>query len=155
VISHEPPGYACPFCSLAAGRPIGVGRLTDLVARTGRALATIAPHWWPHNPGQVLVVPIDHHENLYDLPAPAGHAVHDLVRAVAVAMRAAYGCAGVTVRQNNEPAGNQTAWHLHVHVVPRHPGDGLYREVPRPSLADPEERRRYAGLLRARLSLPV
>jgi histidine triad (HIT) family protein len=136
---------------MAAGRPIGIGRATDYVARTDLAMALVAPRWWPHNPGHALVVPLAHHENLYDLPSSAGYAVHDLVRAVATAMRDAYGCQGVTVRQNNEPVGNQTVWHYHVHVFPRHPGDDLHRNDPLPDMADPEERRRYAGLLRSRL----
>jgi histidine triad (HIT) family protein len=154
VPSREPPGYECPFCTLAAGRPVGIGRVTDLVARTGRAMAMVAPRWWPRNPGHALVVPPAHHENLYDLPPSDGHAVHDLVRAVAVAMRAAYGCEGVTVRQNNEPAGNQTVWHYHVHVFPRHPGDELHRSDPLPGPADPDHRGRCADLIRGSLRLP-
>jgi histidine triad (HIT) family protein len=35
----------------------------------------------------VLVVPNAHYENLYDLPAAYGHAVHDLVREVAIAIQ--------------------------------------------------------------------
>jgi histidine triad (HIT) family protein len=62
------------------------------------------------------VVPVAHYENLYVLPAKAGHAVHDLVREVTVAIRHSYGCDGVLTRQHNEPAGNQDAWHYHVHV---------------------------------------
>jgi histidine triad (HIT) family protein len=67
----------------------------------------------------VLVLPNPHHENLFDLPSPIGHAVHDAVRRVGVAMRRAYDCAGITVIQNNEPAGDQEVWHFHVHVLPR------------------------------------
>ena len=52
--------------------------------------------------------------NLYDLPAEVGHAVWDLTQRVAVAMRAAYDCDGISTRQYNEPAGNQDVWHLHV-----------------------------------------
>ena len=132
---------------------MGIGRSTDYVARTDLAMTMVAPRWWPDNPGHALVVPLAHHENLYDLPPSAGHAVHDLVRAVATAMRAAYGCGGVTVRQNNEPVGNQTVWHYHVHVFPRHRGDDLHRSHPLPGPADIGARKRYADLLRAALGL--
>jgi histidine triad (HIT) family protein len=155
VISHEPPGYRCPFCELVAHRPNGVNLAADVVARTDHGLIVIAPRWWPNNPGHALVVPRAHHENLYGLPPAAGHAVHDLVREVAVAMRTAYACAGVTVRQNNEPAGDQTVWHYHVHVVPRFPGDALHRDGRRPEPADTGERRRYATALRAAFRLPA
>jgi histidine triad (HIT) family protein len=54
----------------------------------------------------VLVVPNVHYENLYELPSRYGHAIHDLAREVAIAIRQTYGCDGTSVRQHNEPAGN-------------------------------------------------
>lgn len=79
----------------------------DIVRRTEDAFALIAPRWKPNNLGHVLVVTRSHYENLYDLPPKAGHAVHDLAREIAIAMKATYGCDGVSTRQHNEPAGNQ------------------------------------------------
>jgi histidine triad (HIT) family protein len=158
VFNHEPPGYACPFCAIAAGRDDprlerGGARLdqSDVVRRTGSAIAFISPRWWPNNHGHVLVVPNEHHENLYDLPARYGHAVHDLVREVAVALRTVYGCDGTSVRQHNEPAGNQDVWHYHVHVFPRYADDELYGSRPYPQLIEAERRRPYAQRLRAHL----
>ncbi|NUO57337.1 MAG: HIT family protein [Hamadaea sp.] len=144
--SHRPPGYTCPFCEFLAGRD-RVNDQRDVVRRTERATAFVAPRWWPNNPGHVLVIPNEHYENLYDLPAAYGHAVHDVVQEVAVAMRAAYGCAGISTRQHNEPAGNQDVWHLHVHVFPRHDGDDLYRSRARPGFVPQTEREPYARRL--------
>lgn len=146
--NHEPADYACPFCRLAAGGEDPLNGQGDIVRRTASAMAFIAPRWWPKNPGHVLVVPIDHHENLYDLPAAAGHAVHDLVQEVARAIRHTYECDGVSTRQHNEPAGNQDVWHYHVHVFPRHAGDDLYASRPNPEPADADQRRPYAERLR-------
>jgi histidine triad (HIT) family protein len=146
TISHAPPGYQCPFCALATGADID--RQPDVVRRTAGAMAFISPHWLPNNHGHVLVVPIRHYENLYELPAEAGHAVHDLVRDVAVAIRGTYGCEGVSTRQHNEPAGDQTAWHYHVHVFPRYAGDGLYASRPSPKVTTAEQRLLYAERLR-------
>jgi histidine triad (HIT) family protein len=42
-------------------------------------------------------------------------------------LRRAYACDGTSLRQHNEPAGNQDVWHHHVHVFPRFTGDELYR----------------------------
>ena len=67
-------------------------------------------------------------------------------RRVAVAIRTGYPCDGVTVRQNNEPAGGQDVWHLHTHVIPRYIGDGKYLGVP--VRADDCDRARYAARLR-------
>jgi histidine triad (HIT) family protein len=124
----------------------------DIVAQTDGALAFIAPRWWPRNEGHVLVVSAGHHENLYELPPEAGHAVHDLVREVAIAIRATYGCDGVSVRQHNEPAGNQDVWHYHVHVFPRYHGDDLYASKPLSGWVSAERRRPYADRLKANLS---
>lgn len=148
TITHEPVGYDCPFCRLAAGGEDPLNSQRDVVRRTAGAMAFIAPRWWPNNPGHVLVVPVGHHENLYELPTEAGHAVHDLVREVAIAVRHTYGCDGVSTRQHNEPAGNQDVWHYHVHVFPRHAGDDLYRLQPNPDRASADQRWRYAERLR-------
>jgi histidine triad (HIT) family protein len=111
-------------------------------------MALISPRWWPSNHGHVLVVPIRHYENLYELPAGVGHAVHDLVRDVAIAIRVIYGCGGVSTRQHNEPAGGQDAWHYHVHVFPRYAGDQLYASAPYPEFVTAEQRQPYADRLR-------
>lgn len=148
MFNHEPAGYDCPFCVLADGRPNGVNALNDVVVRTRDALALISPHWWPNNHGHVLVVPLAHHENLYDLPPDAGHAVHDLTREIAVAIRTTYGCDGVSTRQHNEPVGHQSVWHYHVHVHPRYPDDELYASEPEADYATVEQRDPYARRLR-------
>ena len=87
-----------------------------------------------------------HHENIYTLPDELAGRIAHMVRRVAVAIRTGYPCDGVTVRQNNEPAGGQDVWHLHTHVIPRYIGDGKYLGVP--VRADDRDRARYAGRLR-------
>ncbi|WP_034263105.1 HIT family protein [Actinospica robiniae] len=149
TITHAPAGYVCPFCRLAAGGEDWLNSQRDIVRRTPEAMAFIAPRWWPNNLGHVLVVPTGHYENLYGLPPDAGHAVHDVVREVALAMRDTYGCDGISTRQHNEPAGNQDVWHYHVHVFPRYAGDDLYRTKPMAQSASPELRLPYAERLRA------
>lgn len=146
---HEPAGYQCPFCRLAGGGGDRLSTPADIVYRGTDALAFIAPRWWPRNHGHVLVIPTAHHENLYALPDEAGHAVHDLVRRVALGIRSTYDCQGTSVRQHNEPSGGQDVWHYHVHVFPRYPDDGLYTSPPRAAMATAAQRRPYADRLRA------
>jgi histidine triad (HIT) family protein len=133
---------------MASWRPWQSPIQQDIVRRTAEAIALVSPHWWPNNHGNLLVGPVRHYENLYELPAEAGHAVHDLVREVAIAMRRTYGCEGVSTRQHNEPAGNQSVWHYHVHVFPRYDGDELYASRPYPERVTAEQRRPYAEMLR-------
>jgi histidine triad (HIT) family protein len=147
-ISHAPAGYECPMCHLLAGHSTEIDAVEDIVRRTDGAAAFVASQWWPNNPGHVMVVPTEHHENLYSIPADAYAAVGDLVREVAVAIRATYGCDGVSTRQHNEPAGNQDVWHLHVHVFPRYEGDRLYYTRPEPGIASFDDRQVYAKRLR-------
>jgi len=90
----------------------------------------VNPRFWPDNPGSLIVVPIEHHENLYVLADEVGAAVHRAVREARCALRLAYACRGTSTRQHNEPAGYQDVWHYHVHVFPRYRGDRLYSSHP-------------------------
>ena len=100
----------------------------------------------PGQPRQGAGDPAGAHENIYTLPDELAGRIAHMVRRVAVAIRTGYPCDGVTVRQNNEPAGGQDVWHLHTHVIPRYIGDGKYLGVP--VRADDRDRARYAGRLR-------
>ncbi|MEU2202583.1 HIT family protein [Isoptericola sp. NPDC019482] len=152
--THEPPGYACPFCRFQRGVHDEWNQPSDVVAVTERAFARVAPKWWPANPGGVLVIPRPHVENLYALSAEDGREVWDLTQRVAEGIRTSYDCAGTSVRQHNEPAGDQDLWHLHVHVFPRHADDRLYQRHAEARWAPPAEREPYAEKLRAVLRLP-
>lgn len=92
-----------------------------MVYRDERVYAMVRPQWWPRNPGHLLIIPVAHRENIYDLPSADGHAIFDATRLLARAMRTAYECAGVSTRRHNEPAGGQSVWHFHQHLFPRYP----------------------------------
>lgn len=71
----------------------------------------------------------EHFENLYDLPdAISAHLVR-ISKHLAVAMKHAYDCEGITILQNNEPAGGQHAFHYHMHLFPRYEGDALHAHM--------------------------
>lgn len=130
MYNHAPPGYECSVCKVLAG---DVGD-DVVVAEIAHAAALVSRRIWANGPGHVLVVPKAHYENLYDLEDVAGLDIHRLTRRIAIAFKLAYGCDGTSVRQHNEPAGNQhDMWHLHVHVFPRYEGDDLYRSDHRDS----------------------
>jgi histidine triad (HIT) family protein len=144
VHNHEPVDYRCPFCRNLLGDsdlPL------EILHRDEHVFVKMNPGWWTNNPGSVLVVPVEHHENVFDLPPDLGTPIQRAVRHAAIAMKGAFGCDGVSTRQHNEPAGNQDVWHYHVHVFPRWDGDGLYSSERSP--ADPDELRRRADELRA------
>jgi len=77
------------------------------------------------NPGHVLVAAKGHAENLYELnDAQAGALLRTAAR-VARAIRDAYKPPGLSVYQANGKAAWQTVFHYHMHLVPRHEGDGM------------------------------
>jgi histidine triad (HIT) family protein len=148
VYSHVADDYDCPVCRGLRGGD-GSAELiqaSDIVGRNELAAAAVCTHFLPGNPGHVIVVPVRHYENLYAMPQRDLHACIDMAQAVALAMKARYGAAGITLRQNNEPAGSQTVFHSHLHVIPRYEGDG-YDNDPGEYLAAVDERARWAGRL--------
>jgi histidine triad (HIT) family protein len=81
----------------------------------------------PQGPGHTLVVPKARSRNLLDAdPAELGGAMA-IVQKIARAAKAAFSADGVTIMQFNEPAGGQTVFHLHFHVIPRFDGAPLKR----------------------------
>jgi histidine triad (HIT) family protein len=77
----------------------------------------------PLFPGHVLVVPRGHVETLLDLPPDEVAPLFGAVQLVARAVEQALGAVGSFVAVNNRVS--QSVPHLHVHVVPRRPKDGL------------------------------
>ena len=152
MYNHAPDDYVCPFCLIVhdVEREPGASRCTDIVYRDDAVTALISSHQWPNNHGHVIIVPNAHYENIYDLPLDLAARIHALARAVALAMKAAYVCDGISTRQHNEPAGNQDVWHYHLHVFPRYIGDELYTS--RREFMPADERARYAAVLRSQLN---
>lgn len=151
VRRHAPPDYDCQFCAFVRGeeRPPWT-LLEDVVWRDQDATAWMNPRWWENNPGNVLVIPNRHVENIFELDRARAGAVHDTARRIAAAMTEAYPCEGITTRQNNGPGADQEVWHYHLHVFPRHREDGFNGAPVR--MTTPEERRPYAERLREWLS---
>jgi histidine triad (HIT) family protein len=77
----------------------------------------------PLIPGHVLVVPRDHLETLADLSPETITHLFTIVQRVSAAVEDAMGAKGTFVALNNKVS--QSVPHVHVHVVPRNPKDGL------------------------------
>ena len=83
------------------------------------------------NPGHVLVALKRPAETILDMSEDEAAALFRTVHKVARAVQQAFAPEGVTILQANKPAGWQTVPHVHVHVLPRHPDDGVGLEWPR------------------------
>lgn len=107
----------CIFCQIVAG---------DIPSRQVHA-SDAAVAFLDVNPlarGHTLVVPIDHHERLQDLPEPTATGLWATVQTVVPAVETAVDADATTVGVNNGPASGQEVPHVHVHLIPRFEGDG-------------------------------
>lgn len=145
--THEPENYSCPFCKLINGEEDKINKRIFVVYEDKNTLAYIAPKWWINNPGNVLVVPKLHTENIYTIPDEILSDVYKTVKKIAIAIKETYPSDGISTRQHNEPAGNQDVWHLHVHVFPRYKDDELYLNHKQQRWVTDEERLPYAKKL--------
>ncbi|WP_067482331.1 HIT family protein [Actinomadura hibisca] len=101
--------------------------------------------------GHTLLVPRDHHETLTDLPAEEVGPLFRHAQRLAGAMESGLAAAGSFVANNNRIS--QSVPHLHVHVVPRRPKDGLRGFFwPRTKYESDAEAAEYAARLRAALA---
>lgn len=150
IKSNAPKDYICPIC-------LGVNKVessdtlmrpTDIVYTDDLVTVFINSFFIGDNAGHVIVVPNEHFENIYDLPSEVGHRVFDIAKKISLTMKDAYSCEGITIRQNNEPAGDQHAFHFHLHIFPRYENDGYNAVQPADKrLATVEERLAYAAKL--------
>lgn len=102
------------------------------------------------NPGHVLVACKAHAANVYVLDDSQAAAVFRTAARVARAVRDAFDPPGLSIYQANGAPAGQTVFHFHLHVLPRHDGDGM--QLVWPVKNPPRERlEEYAGRIRARL----
>lgn len=151
MYNHAPQEYACPFCLLVQGieNQDVLSVQSDVIYHDNRVTAFIGSHQWPNNHGNVIIIPNEHYENIFDLPLCFAQDIHRLAKSLALAMKRVYSCHGVSTRQHNEPAGNQDVWHYHLHVTPRYTNDNFY--ATRRELMPVERRAVHACTLKAAL----
>lgn len=152
MYNHAPANYICPFCSLIRGHANEhvLSVPNDIIYQDAYITAFIGSHQWPNNHGNVIIIPNEHFENIYDLPSHYAEKIHRLAQKIALAMKAVYACDGVSTRQHNEPAGSQDVWHYHQHVTPRYQGDAFYGS-PR-AFMPPDQRAIHAEKLKSYLT---
>jgi histidine triad (HIT) family protein len=81
--------------------------------------------------GHMLVVPRAHAASLADLDPEDGAAMFRIGQRAAAALRSSsLRCEGVNFFLADGEAAGQEIFHVHLHVVPRHEGDGFGLRVP-------------------------
>lgn len=122
-IDASPPGQ-CIFCRLVAGEIPAARVHEDEMTIAFMDIGQV-------NPGHVLVATRRHAVNLFDITPQEAAAVMQTAQRVAQAVRAVFDPPGLTLLQANGREGDQTVFHFHLHVVPRHADDGIALSWPR------------------------
>ena len=133
----------CVFCKIVAGQIPSTRVYEDEHTVAFMDLGHV-------NPGHTLVAVKKHAANLYELDETQAAAVARATVKISKAIRAAFQPEGLSVYQaNGKPAG-QTVFHYHVHLLPRHAGDGM--ELTWPVKNPPREQlEAYAAKIREKL----
>ncbi|MBS0404923.1 MAG: HIT family protein [Proteobacteria bacterium] len=137
------PAGECIFCKLIAGQIPSARVHEDALTLAFMDLGQV-------NPGHVLVASKRHAATLFDLTPEEAGAVMQTARRVALAARAAFAPEALNLFQANGAVAGQTVGHFHIHVLPRHAGDGVDLAWPRKD-PGPAALNDYAQQLRAAL----
>lgn len=130
----------CAFCQIISGATARAAVFEDDM---GLAFLDLRPLFHGHT----LLVPKDHHETLVDLPEVLIAPLFSRARMLAAAVEKAMEAEGTFVAMNNKVS--QSVPHLHIHIVPRRPKDGLRGFFwPRTRYEDDEQMQRVAARIR-------
>jgi histidine triad (HIT) family protein len=133
----------CVFCRIVAGAIPATRVYEDDLVFAFMDIGQV-------NPGHVLVALKRHAESLFALQESEAAALGRASVRIAGAIREAFSPEGLSVYQANGTAAGQTVFHYHVHLLPRHAGDGM--QLTWPVKNPPREKlEAYAARIRARL----
>ena len=108
----------CIFCKIVAGQVPCFKLYED-----AETLAFMDIN--PVHDGHCLVITKAHYPTVFDIAPEAFAAVARSTARVATAVNAALAPAGLNLIQANGEGAAQSVPHFHIHVLPRHLGDGL------------------------------
>ncbi|MEX2033381.1 MAG: HIT family protein [Candidatus Colwellbacteria bacterium] len=107
----------CLFCKIAK-KEIPV----EVICENEEALSFLDVN--PFVLGHALIIPKSHAENIGDLRDEEVGPVFQTVKKVTGMLKKALGPEGFTIGINHGRISGQSVPHLHIHVIPRYPGDG-------------------------------
>lgn len=122
-VDRSPPGE-CIFCRIVQQELPAALVYEDALTLAFMDIGQVTP-------GHVLVASRRHAATLLELTEAEAAAVMQTAQRMARAVQTAFAPAGITLLQANGAAGGQTVAHFHLHVVPRHAGDGIALAWPR------------------------
>ena len=133
----------CVFCKIVAGQIPSTKVYEDEHTLAFMDIGHV-------NPGHTLVAVKKHAANVFELDETQAQAIARATVTISRALKKTFEPEGLSVYQANGKAAGQTVFHYHVHLLPRHAGDGMelvwpVKNPPRALLED------YAARIRAQL----
>ncbi|WP_054709158.1 HIT family protein [Bacillus sp. JCM 19041] len=109
----------CIFCKIIAGDipSVKVYEDDDILAFFDISQVT---------KGHTLVIPKNHHENVFELPEDVAATLFATVPKIASALRTTFEPTGLNILNNNGETAGQSVFHYHLHLLPRYEETGLY-----------------------------
>lgn len=121
-VSTASPGDLCIFCAKSSEQRDE----ENLILHRGTHNFVLL-NLYPYTTGHLMVAPYAHIANLEELPDEAAAELMRLTQAAVRHIRAIYRPQGLNAGLNlGECAGAGVAGHLHMHVLPRWPGDANF-----------------------------
>lgn len=103
---------ACPFCALPRAR---------VLFRNDSAVTVRDAY--PVTPGHTLVIPVRHVTSFFDTTPEERTSMLGLLDAAKQQLQSEFGPTGYNIGINDGAVAGQTVGHLHIHLIPRYPGD--------------------------------
>lgn len=80
---------------------------------------------FPSGEGHALILPKNHVANIFEIDPEQAGRLFSLAAKLAKAMKEVLGFEHMNILQNNGTVAGQTVFHFHIHLIPRHEGDGI------------------------------
>jgi diadenosine tetraphosphate (Ap4A) HIT family hydrolase len=104
--------FDCPFCTIPAERVLRENKLCRVIHDA-----------YPVSPGHTLVIPKRHVLSYFQATEEEKATLWAMVDVAKELIEARLSPAAYTIGINDGPVAGQTVPHLHIHLIPRYPGD--------------------------------
>lgn len=124
-VTKAAPSGGCVFCAKMAATDDAEALIVHRAAHNFVVL-----NLYPYTNGHVMVVPYEHVDSLVAATHEATAEMMELVRRTESILRVLYNPPGINIGMNlGACAGAGVAGHIHMHVLPRWPGDANFMSV--------------------------
>ena len=148
MYNFAPEDYICPLCLTLSGVESDqtMARQADIIYRDDLVMAMVNSKFITDHEGHVIIVPVTHFENIFDIPDKYLRQISLVSKHLAKTLKEVYKCDGVMLQQNNGPASGQHAFHYHLHIIPRYKDISFFDKSS--YVADPQKRVPFAGKIK-------